>query len=156
MDKVYNLADILPHNHPMILIDKFLDYSLEGQTAKASVTITKDKIFYDDDLMGVSPIVGIEYMAQTIGCYAYFMNGEKPPKVGFLLGTRSYKNSLEKFELGKTYTILVKQVFSDNQLVSFECFIYNESMECASAIVNVYQPQSDSDLNLENFVTNSN
>ena len=146
MDKHYELADILPHNHPMILIDKLLDISLDDQTVKTSVTITKDKIFYDENLGGISSLVGIEYMAQTVGCYAYFMNGEKEPEVGFLLGSRQYKNSLEKFELGKTYTILARQVFCDNQLVSFECFIYNDNIECASATINVYQPKTQEEL----------
>ena len=79
-------------------------------------------------------------MAQTIGCYAYFKNGEKEPKIGYLLGSRAYKCDLEKFERGKTYTISANQVFSDNELVSFECFIYNNDVECANAVVNVYQP----------------
>ena len=74
------------------------------------------------------------------------MNGETEPKVGFLLGSRMYKNTLKKFELQKTYTILAKQVFCDNQLVSFDCFIYNGDVECASAVVNVYQPQTEAEL----------
>lgn len=146
MNKHYDLKDILPHNPPMILIDELLDVNLEEQTVKASVTITKDKVFYDEGLGGVSPLAGIEYMAQTVGCYAYFMNGETEPKVGFLLGSRMYKNTLKKFELQKTYTILAKQVFCDNQLVSFDCFIYNGDVECASAVVNVYQPQTEAEL----------
>lgn len=146
--KKYNLEKILPHNHPMILIDELLDIDINTMTAKASVTISEDKIFYDKDLKGVSTLVGIEYMAQTIGCCAYFLNGEKEPEVGFLLGTRFYKTFIDKFELNKTYTISAKQVFSDNQLVSFECFIYNNDIECASATVNVYQPRSHEELQM--------
>lgn len=135
-----NLEKILPHDRPMILIDELLDVDLEKNTAKASVTITEDKIFYNKAINGISPLAGIEFMAQTIGCYAYFKNGEKEPKIGYLLGSREYKCDLEKFERGKTYTISANQVFSDNELVSFECFIYNNDVECANAVVNVYQP----------------
>ena len=135
-----NLEKILPHDRPMILIDELLDVDLEKNTAKASVTITEDKIFYNKAINGISPLAGIEFMAQTIGCYAYFKNGEKEPKIGYLLGSRAYKCDLEKFERGKTYTISANQVFSDNELVSFECFIYNNDVECANAVVNVYQP----------------
>ena len=137
-----NLEKILPHNHPMILIDRLIDVDLNNDTVCAEVTISEDKIFYDKSIEGMSPLVGIEFMAQTIGCYAYYRNGEKEPKIGYLLGSRQYNCGLEKFEKGKTYTITAKMVFSDNELVSFDCFIYNNDMECARATVNVYQPYS--------------
>ena len=137
-----NLEKILPHNHPMILIDRLIDVDLNNNTVCADVTISEDKIFYDKSIEGMSPLVGIEFMAQTIGCYAYYRNGEKEPKIGYLLGSRQYNCGLEKFEKGKTYTITAKMVFSDNELVSFDCFIYNNDMKCAKATVNVYQPYS--------------
>ena len=66
------LATILPHKEPMILIDDIVDYSLEEKWLKSCVTITKDSLFFDKDLNGIDSIIGIEYMAQTIGCYAYY------------------------------------------------------------------------------------
>ncbi len=144
----YNLEKILPHNPPMILIDELLDVDLETNTVKASVTITEEKIFYDKNLKGISPLAGIEFMAQTVGCYAYFRNGGGEPKIGFLLGSRVYKNNIEKFELGKTYIIKTELAFSDNELVSFDCFIYNDGMECARATVNVYQPNDIENMKL--------
>ena len=52
---------------------------------------------------------------------------------------------IDKFEKGETYTIKAKEIFGDNQLVSFECFIYNNNIECARAMVNVYQPENASE-----------
>ena len=126
----------------MILIDELIDVNLKNDTVKAKVTISEDKILYDKTINGISPLAGIEFMAQTVGCYAYFKNGEKEPQIGYLLGTRAYSCSIEKFELGKEYKISAKQSFSDTELVSFECFIYNNDVECAAAVVNVYQPGS--------------
>ena len=54
-----------------------------------------------------------------------------------------YKTAIKKFEKGKTYIIKANQVFSDNELVSFDCFIYNDDIECAKATVNVFQPKDD-------------
>ena len=100
-------------------------------------------MFYDKDIKGVDSVVGIEYMAQTIGCYAYYRKNLTEPKIGFLLGTRMYNNSIKNFELGKTYYILVKEVFVAD-IYSFECFIYNEKdEEVASATINVYQSEKD-------------
>ncbi len=137
--KKYDLEKVLPHNYPMILIDDIIEVNLAEHYIICSVDIRKDKIFFEKD--GVNPLVGIEFMAQTIGCYSFFKNNECTPKIGFLLGTRSYKNTLEKFEEGKSYTIKAKEVYGDTDLVSFECFIYNGEQECANAIVNAYMPE---------------
>ena len=139
MDNKKYLSKILPHNEPMILIDDIVDYSLDEKWLKTCVTINEKSLFYDRGLKGIDSAIGIEYMAQTIGCYAYFKNNLKEPKIGFLLGTRLYNNAIKKFELGKTYYIVVKEVFVA-EIYSFECFIYNDkNEEISSATINVYQ-----------------
>lgn len=137
----------LPHSAPMVLIDKVLNVDIENQIVKTSVKIHDDKIFFNKEINGISPLVGIEFMAQTIGCYAYFKAGKTIPKIGFLLGTRQYENSLEKFENGKTYIITAREIYGDNELVSFECLIYNEGEDenpenyIAKATINAFQPK---------------
>lgn len=136
------LATILPHKEPMLLIDDIADYSIDEKWLKSVVTIREDSLFYDKSLKGIDSIIGIEYMAQTIGCYAFFRKKLSTPQIGFLLGTRLYNNAVKTFELGKTYYILVKEVFVA-EIYSFECFIYNEeNEEIASATINVYQDNS--------------
>lgn len=140
-------SSCLPHSEPMVLIDKLIDVDMKKQIVKTSVTIHKDKIFFDKDINGVSPLVGIEFMAQTIGCYAFYKAKMSIPKIGFLLGARLYENSLEKFENGKTYIITAREVYGDSELVSFECLIYNEgedgdeSKYIAKATINAFQPK---------------
>ena len=140
-------SQCLPHSEPMVLIDKLIDVDMKKQIVKTSVTIHKDKIFFDKDINGVSPLVGIEFMAQTIGCYAFYKAKMSIPKIGFLLGARLYENSLEKFENGKTYIITARDVYGDSELVSFECLIYNEgedgdeSKYIAKATINAFQPK---------------
>ena len=136
-----SLENVLPHDRPMILIDKILEVDMDKKFVKTSVEISEDKIFFDKEINGISPLAGIEFMAQTIGCYAYYKAGQTIPKIGFLLGTRLYENKLEKFENGKTYTITAQEIYTDNELVSFECLIYNENEEVAKAAVNVFQPK---------------
>ncbi len=158
-------ASCLPHSTPMVLIDDVLNVDMENQIVKASVKIHKDKIFFDKEINGISPLIGIEFMAQTIGCYAYFKANhknfgsniknltkeafsqiEKKPSIGFLLGTRLYENSLEKFENEKTYIITAQEIYGDDELVSFECLIYNEKEDnnpknyIAKATINAFQP----------------
>ena len=143
------LATILPHKEPMILIDDIVDYSIEDRWLKAEVTIREDSLFYDKDLKGIDSSIGIEYMAQTIGCYAHYRTKAREAKIGFLLGTRLYNNAIKIFELNKTYYIKVMEVFVA-EIFSFECFIYNdENEEVASATINVYQ---DIDNNIKEFL----
>ena len=140
-------ASCLPHSAPMVLIDEVLNVDMENQIVKTSVKIHDNKIFFNKEINGISPLVGIEFMAQTIGCYAYFKAGKTIPKIGFLLGTRQYENSLEKFENGKTYVITAQEIYGDNELVSFECLIYNEGEDensenyIAKATINAFQPK---------------
>lgn len=138
----YDLEKILPHNHPMILIDDIKEINIDERYLIAEVVISEDKIFFDKSINGVPYLSGIEYMAQTIGCYAFYRAQRTEPKLGFLLGTRSYKNNIEKFENGKTYSIKVSEIYGDSELVSFECLIYNEGEECARAVINAYQPEN--------------
>ena len=143
MDNKDYLETLLPHKKPMVLIDDVIDYSLDEKWLRSCVTISKDSIFFDNRLKGISSIVGIEYMAQTIGCFAFLKRGQEEPKIGFLLGTRLYNNKLSLFKEGEYYEILVKEFFSSEDIVSFECFIYNEEKdEVASATINVYQPEN--------------
>ena len=140
-------ASCLPHSAPMVLIDEVLNVDMENQIVKTSVKIHDDKIFFNKEINGISPLVGIEFMAQTIGCYAYYKAGKTIPKIGFLLGTRQYENKLEKFENGKTYIITAREIYGDNELVSFECLIYNEGEDenpenyVAKATINAFQPK---------------
>lgn len=138
-----DLEKILPHNNPMILIDKVLDVNLKEKYLISEVTIKDSMIFYNKGLKGVSSLVGIEFMAQTIGCYAYYKNGEKEPAIGLLLGSRVYKNYKEVFGLNETYTIKATETFDNDGLSSFDCYIYDNLKEvCASASLNVYQNDS--------------
>lgn len=138
----YDLETILPHSNPMILIDGIEEVNLSDEYILTSVTIREDNIFFEKELNGVSYLLGIEFMAQSIAAYTHFRNKNVTPEIGFLLGTRSYKCSLEKFENGHKYLIKAKEIFCDDELVSFECLIYNDGAECAKATINAYQPQN--------------
>ncbi len=141
----YDMEKVLPHKKPMILVDDVIEYNLEIHSISVLVKIDENKVFFDSSIDGVPAIVGIEFMAQAIGCYSYFQNNMCSPKVGFLLGTRFYENSLACFENHKSYIVTAKEVFTDNELVSFECLIYNGNEECAKSVINAYMPSDEKD-----------
>lgn len=135
---MYNLSEILPHKAPMILIDDILDVNIDEHTLVSEFRIYPEKVFYEKG-RGVNSLVGIEFMAQTIACYSYFKSGYQEPKPGLLLGARLYNNKTEYFEDGKKYQVKVHEVFTDNEIVAFDCLIYDNGNEIASATINAYQ-----------------
>ncbi|GBF22667.1 3-hydroxydecanoyl-[acyl-carrier-protein] dehydratase [Candidatus Gastranaerophilus sp. (ex Termes propinquus)] len=144
LDANFNLEKLLPHKPPMILIDKVLEVDFERKKIVCEVKITPNQMFYDKTINGVSSFLGLEFMAQTAGCYVHLKSGEdKEPQIGFLLGTRLYKSALDTFLKGRVYTISACEVFSDDTMASFECFIYDNDQECASAVINAYQPKEE-------------
>lgn len=78
----YDLTKILPHKPPMILLDDIIDVNLDEKTLNAIFKVYPEKLFYDRGIGGINSLVGIEFMAQTIGCYAFFKSGSEPPKPG--------------------------------------------------------------------------
>ncbi len=136
---MYDLTKILPHKPPMILLDDIIEVDIKNNRLVSMFEIYPQKLFYEKD-KGINTLAGIEFMAQTIGCYAYFKNNCKEPKPGLLLGTRLFNNKINFFEEGKQYKVCVQEVFTDNEIVAFDCIIYdNENEEIASAAINAYQ-----------------
>ena len=81
---MYDLTKILPHKPPMILLDDILEMDIKNGTLTAVFKVNQQKIFYEAG-KGINTLTGIEFMAQAIGCYAYFKNNCKEPKPGLLL-----------------------------------------------------------------------
>ena len=132
---------LLPHDHPMILIDGVLGYDEESVTV--DVTPAPGKPFADED-GNVPGWVGMEYMAQAIAAYAGVraqLNGQ-PVKVGFLLGTRAYDIFESHFQCHQQYAVSAKMIYDDDGVAAFQCEITNASTEniLARATINTFQP----------------
>ena len=136
---MYDLAKILPHKPPMILLDEIVEVDIENNKLTSSFKVYPDKVFFEKN-RGINSLTGIEFMAQTIGAYAYFKNNCAEPKPGLLLGTRLYNNKIPYFKEGEEYKVTVHEIFTDNQIAVFDCLIYDKNRdEIASATVNTYQ-----------------
>jgi len=135
------VRELLPHEPPMVLLDRALAYNETSLTAE--VDIRPDSVLCAAD--GVPGWVGIEYMAQAVAAHAGFkarLAGQLP-EVGYLLGTRSYKCSVSCFPVGATLSIRIESLFAEMGLGAFACQI-DMSGEVATATINVYQPTDNS------------
>lgn len=133
------IATLIPHAQPMVLLDRVLEVGDESLIAE--VTIRPDSLFCGAD--GVGAWVGIEYMAQTIAAHAGYeqkIRGE-PIQVGFLLGSRRYDSHCGVFAVGCVLHIHVERVLlSENGLGSYECRIHHLDELLATATVTVFSP----------------
>jgi len=142
-----DLSKVLPHAKPMILIDDILEVDLANKYIKTCFTVTDKNIFFDKKINGIPSLCGVEFMAQTIGCYAFYAKKMEEPKIGFLLGTRLFNNTIEVFNNGETYTVKATESYYDNEIAALDCFIYDKlGNEVASATINVYQSEDDMEI----------
>lgn len=128
---------LLPHSHPMILVDRLVSAELDKITA--SVTIRPDSPLVKDGR--VSALVSIEYMAQSIGLLTGYESYKKncPVQVGYLLGARSLDLAVDHFSSGDQLTIEVVRIFGEDELGAFQCRVSRGGETVASAILNVYR-----------------
>jgi predicted hotdog family 3-hydroxylacyl-ACP dehydratase len=131
------IGELLPHGAAMTVIDRLVQY--DPKRSVSTVTIGRTSRFFAG--AGVPAWVGIEYMAQTIAAHAGYearQRGE-PPAIGFLLGTRSYRNELGEFPPGMQLTITVEPVVVEGAFGAFQCAIATDCV-VATAVINTYQP----------------
>ncbi len=67
MNNIPDVASLLPHEAPMILIDKLINVT--ELTVHCQVKIDSAGLFFDKDNHGVPAWLGIEFMAQTIAAW---------------------------------------------------------------------------------------
>ena len=131
------VREILPHDPPMVLLDRVISY--DDAALCAEVDVHHDAMFCEKD--GIPGWVGIEYMAQAVAAHAGYQERMvgKPPSIGYLLGTRSYRCDIPFFPLGETLRIHIESLFVELSLGAFGCRIELDK-PVATAKINVYQP----------------
>jgi len=132
-----DIAGLIPHSSPMILLDRIIDF--DEHTLSAGLVVRDDGLLGNDKT--VPAWAGIEYMAQAVAAYAGIKSKRagEPIKLGFLLGTRRYTSNVASFDVSTALTVQVKNIIQDDKLGVFDCKIYGTGIEI-SANLNVYQP----------------
>lgn len=131
----YPIEELIPHRGTMRLIDRLVAFD-EKEHCVVCEFIVRNKFSRSH--------VAIEYMAQAsavlAGLFDKIENPDLPPRIGFLMGSRKLKLDIENFHVGKAYQVKVKELFSDDNMGSFEAGIYDSGKEVASAILNAFRP----------------
>lgn len=133
------IAEVLPHDGSMILLDRIERYDAESIVCLRRVS--PDAPFTDAD--GHLPAwVGIELMAQTIAAWSgsHALDANQPVRLGFLLGSRLYRSSADVFPAGSELMIEAVRTFHDESgMGAFACRIDAAGVH-AEAQLTVFSP----------------
>ena len=139
MAPVFDIEQVIPHRGTMLLVDRLLDWS--DDTVAVELRVPAESPFHVDG--GVPAWVGVEYMAQAVACWAGCQAREqdRPPPIGFLLGTRRYDCAVPVFASGSLLRVEARrELLGENGLGVFACRIVAGDEEIATANVSVFEP----------------
>jgi len=139
------IEELVPHDHPMILIDELLTY--DDEKACCQVTIHPGSNFYNVEKKSVPSYVAIEYMAQGIAAFANANEKDRGGEVaiGFLVSSRKFKMLTSEFSLGEKLQVFVEQLYvEESGLSAFDCQVKCDDDVLATAKINIFQPSDAS------------
>jgi len=116
------VSELVPHKGKMFLLDRIRDYDLNEKSITTEIDITRDNLFYEEELGGVPVWVAFEYMAQSVSALSGIYGrakGEKP-KTGFILSVNGFKADVPVFKQGKTVVVNVQEKIRVDQAVTFD------------------------------------
>jgi len=135
-----SIAQVLPHDGRMLLLEELIEHSEAGIVT--AVTIRPDTVLCDG-LNGVPAWVGMEYMAQAACAYSgvYEVRAGLKPKIGLLLGTRSFQAQRAYFPIGARLIVSAQLVMRDDaDLAVFQCHIRCDGFELAKGDIKAIRP----------------
>lgn len=136
-----DILEFLPHRPPMLLVNDIVSVSASASSAR--VYVDQEAPFYELDGeqgLGVPAYIGLEYMGQTAALIAGYQlrEGLVEPHLGFLLGTRAYKSTLDYFERDRILLVECKEkAIVGDSLATFDCSIRYEGEEAILARANL-------------------
>ena len=116
------VSELVPHKGKMFLLDRVQSYSIENVCITTEIDVTRNNLFYEEDLDGIPAWVAFEYMAQSISALSGIYGrtkGEKP-KVGFIMSVSSFKADIPVFKEGETVIVSVHETVRMDKAVTFD------------------------------------
>ena len=132
-----SVAELVPHRPPMILIDEVVQ--TEGVTLTARVRLTKSSPFMQNGQLPA--LITLEYMAQSIAAFAGLKGRKKgePVKLGLLMSCREMTLAVDSLQAGDELLVTVTEVWSDDIVGNFDCFVRRGDEMISQASLSVYQ-----------------
>jgi predicted hotdog family 3-hydroxylacyl-ACP dehydratase len=135
------VAELVPHEAPMILVDELVEWSPTHARVRAQVR--RGGPFVSDGQLPATIL--LEYMAQAVAV-ADGMGGRVSGRreIGVLLGVRELNLEIDAVAIGDVLDIHVAHRFRDDALASYDCEVRRAGQLLASGAVNVMRSPSKS------------
>ncbi|WP_434779137.1 ApeP family dehydratase [Neisseria sp. Ec49-e6-T10] len=145
MNSFLPVADYLPHEAPMVLLDQL--YAVDPETIECTVQINKTGVLapFLNENDHLPAWFLLEIMAQTVGVWNGFhaKAHNKAPQIGLLLGSRAFKTIQAEYPPNTTLHIQAKLLLQDERLANFDCAVLIDQDMIASAKINVFEPNTE-------------
>ena len=139
-DFPYPIETLLPQSRSMVLLDRILEVG--DDYIVVEVSVRDDGLFSTPD-HSVPAWVGLEYMAQAIAAFSGYHKkclGQEI-QLGFLLGTRHYQCSVDRFDCGTRLKVRAEKIIeAANDMSVFGCSIEGDNIHATSTL-NVLLPK---------------
>jgi predicted hotdog family 3-hydroxylacyl-ACP dehydratase len=133
MTALPRLADLLLHRPPALLLDRLLEISPDRCVAVARIEAGAWYLQAD----GSAPAwLGLEWMAQAASALSGHRHrlAGRAPRIGFLLGTRTYEALVPSFPVGAELEVEAEAFFLDEDGASaFSCEVRHSGGTLARA-----------------------
>ena len=116
------VSELVPHKGKMFLLDRVRDYDLQENSITTEIDISRDNLFYEEELGGVPVWVAFEYMAQSVSALSGLhgrAKGEKP-KAGFIMSVTGFKADVSVFKSGESVVVNVLENIRMDKAVTFD------------------------------------
>ncbi|MBD2779308.1 hotdog family protein [Xenorhabdus sp. 42] len=133
----------LPHEAPMVLLEKVINVSDEHVHCQVTVSKTGVLSPFLNDEGHLPSWFAIEIMAQTIGVWSGWHRREKAEEnsaLGMLLGGRAVRCQAPVFAQGSVLDIQMNLLLQDEKFGSFEGDISCHGTILVTGRLNTYQP----------------
>ena len=137
------IAELVPHAGPMLLLERLLEAG--DDYAVCEVLVRSDGLFDSDG--HVPAWLGIEYMAQSVAVFSGLQahRAQESVNLGFLLGSRRFETNVQHFACGDVLRVTAKRLVHDRSgMGAFECEVQGDRAQ-QSATLSVYQPPDASE-----------
>jgi predicted hotdog family 3-hydroxylacyl-ACP dehydratase len=131
------LAELIPHRGPMMLLDSVVAHGERDITCLA--TIRADHPFLEEGEVDV--LVCVELVAQAVAAYAGYrdrLSGRRP-ELGFIVSCREASFEVPAFALGDALTVEARHVWGEAQVGSFKGTVQRNGAIVAAVELGVYR-----------------
>jgi predicted hotdog family 3-hydroxylacyl-ACP dehydratase len=141
-DPPFPARELVPHEPPMLLVDRIVGQS--GSSITGEHTVQPDGLFFQPG-RGLPAYAGFEIMAQTVSAFDGLRRiaAGETPQLGFLLGCRKYAASVDWFPAGQVLRCEATALLDEGEMRSFDCRLTDTAGNLlASGVLSVYRPEN--------------